>query len=120
VNGFRLYFDEDTSSTRLIEALRTRNIDLVSAFEAGLNAHSDEEQLLWAANAGRVIYTFNAKHFCQLHREFLEAGRDHAGIIVGQQQRFSIGEQLRRMLRVLNARSSEEMRNHIEFLGNWN
>jgi hypothetical protein len=66
-----------------------------------------------------VIYTFNAKHFCHWHRVFLESGREHAGIIIGQQQRFSIGEQLRRLLRILNARSSEEMRNQIEFLSNW-
>ena len=119
MNRIPLYFDEDTSSARLIQALRIRNIDIVSVLEAKFAAHSDEEQLLWARQAGRVIYTFNAKHFCRLHREFLAAGRDHAGIIVGSQQRLSIGEQLRRLLRMINAKSSDEMRNRIEFLSNW-
>ena len=119
MNRFPLYFDEDTSSARLIQALRTRNVDIVTVLEASLDAHSDEEQLLWAWQAGRVIYTFNAKHFCELHHKFLVADRDHAGIIVGSQQRFSIGEQLRRLLRIINAKSLTEMRNRIEFLSHW-
>lgn len=117
--GFSLYFDEDTSSARLIHALRTREIDVVTAAEVALDAHSDEEQLLWAKDAGRVIYTFNAKHFCHLHGVFLRSGQEHAGIIIGQQQRYSIGEQLRRLLRILNANPPADMRNQIEFLSHW-
>ncbi|MDA1276895.1 MAG: DUF433 domain-containing protein [Verrucomicrobia bacterium] len=68
---------------------------IVGWYKLGFDERSDEDQLLWATSAGRVIYTINARHFCRLHRTFLEVSRDHAGIIIGQQQRFSIGEQLR-------------------------
>ena len=31
----------------------------------------------------------------------------------------SVGEQMRRLLRLIAARSAEDMRNHIEFLSAW-
>jgi hypothetical protein len=54
-----------------------------------------------------------------LHGEYVSAGRAHAGIIFGDQQRFSVGEQMRRLLRILALRSSEEMQNGYEFLSTW-
>ena len=109
MKGFPLFLDGDSCDSDFVAALRNRNVDVTSVIEVGFEERSDEDQMLWATSAGRVIYTFNARHFCQLHSTFLEAGRDHAGIVIGQQQRFSIGEQLRRMFRILNARSSSEM-----------
>ena len=51
-----------------------------------------------------------------LHGEYMSAGRAHAGIIFGDQQRFSVGEQMRWLLRILVLRSDEEMQNNYEFL----
>jgi hypothetical protein len=47
------------------------------------------------------------------------AGRDHAGMILVQQQRFSVGEQLRRILSLRSAITAAGMRNQAEFLGSW-
>ena len=116
---FALYLDEDASSTALVDALRSRGVDVMRAFEVGLTERSDEEQLDWACSAERVIYTFNAGHFAKLHQLFAATGRPHAGIIVGNQQRYSVGEQLRRISRIIASRSAEEMRNQIVFLSNW-
>ena len=77
---------------------------------------SDESQLVFAAEDGRTIYTFNASDFARLHREFLESGRVHAGIVVIPEQRYSIGEKIRRLASFVQAMSSDSMRNHIEFL----
>jgi hypothetical protein len=49
----------------------------------------------------------------------LTAGRAHAGIIFGDQQRFSVGEQMRRLLRVIALRSAEQLRDGYEFLSAW-
>ena len=46
-----------------------------------------------------------------LHGEYMPAGRAHADIIFGDRQRFSVGEQMRRLLRILVFRSAEEMQN---------
>ena len=54
-----------------------------------------------------------------LHSEYVNAGRAHAGIVFGDQQRFSVGEQMRRLLRILALRSAEQMQNGYEFLSAW-
>jgi hypothetical protein len=46
----------------------------------------------------------------------MRAGQSHAGIILAAQQRYSVGEQMRRLLRLISALTAEEMRNRIEFL----
>lgn len=115
----RLYLDEDTMDADLIQALRTRGVDLQTAYEAGLVRREDHELLAYAAQQGRVVYTFNTGHFCALHASFLRSGRDHAGIVVGQQQRHSVGEQMRRLLNLIAARTAEEMKNRLEFLRDW-
>lgn len=55
--------------------------------------------------------------FVQLHTQYLNSGRSHAGIIVSDQ--LGTGVILRRLLKLINDRSAEEMRNWLEFLSNW-
>jgi len=40
-------------------------------------------------------------------------------MILGLQQRFSVGEQLRRILRLRATRTALNMRNKVEFVANW-
>ena len=54
-----------------------------------------------------------------LHTAFAAAGKDHAGIILAQQQRYGVGEQMRRLLRLVQMKPAEAMRNAVEFLGAW-
>ena len=79
----------------------------------------DEQQLAYASNRGCVLYSHNASVFCRLHTEWVSAGREHARIILAPQQRYSIGEQLRRTLRIRASASAKTMRNRVEFLANW-
>jgi len=119
VSHLRLYVDEDSQSRRLVQALRARGMELMTAFEAGMVERSDENHLLRATQENRVIFTYNASDFCRLHREFAAKGRSHAGIIIAAQQRFSIGEQMRLVLRLAAHKSAEDMKNQLEFLANW-
>ena len=66
-----------------------------------------------------MLYSFNVGDFCRLHSEYLAQGKSHAGIIVSPQQKYSVGEQMRRLLRIAADKSAEEMCNTIEFLGHW-
>ena len=59
----RLYVDEDASESAVILGLRARGVDLVTTCETGRLATSDESQLAFATEVGRVIYTFNASDF---------------------------------------------------------
>lgn len=115
----RLYLDEDSVRRALVEALRTRGVDVTTALDAGMTRRTDEEQLAYATQAGRVLYTFNVCHFYHLHTLCLQQGRSHAGIILARQQHYSVGEQMRRILRLVASRSAEDMRNRIEFLSAW-
>jgi hypothetical protein len=81
----------------LVQALRLRGANVQTAFEAGLVGRPDEEHLAHAAEAGRVLYTFNVGDFMHLHGEYMSAGRAHAGIVFGDRQRFSVDEQMRRL-----------------------
>ena len=84
-----------------------------------MNGRSDKEQLIWSTGHGRVLFSCNARDFYKLHTSIVELGDSHGGIVLGPQQRYSIGEQLRRLLKLIAAKSSEEMRNRLEFLSNW-
>ncbi len=80
---------------------------------------TDEEQLTWAVQQRRVIYTYNAADFCRLHSVYVRGGLRHCGIIIGDQQTTSIGIEMRRLLRLAEARTAEAMGNRLEFLSNW-
>ena len=114
-----VYVDEDSVHHRLVIALRSRGVSVVTALDAGLRGASDERHLEFAAERGCVVLTFNVGGFYRLHTEWLTSGRDQAGIILSQQQCYSIGEMLRRILRIHAARTGAAMRNQAEFLSNW-
>ncbi len=105
--------------THLVAALRPRGVSVITALDAGLIGKPDAEHLAFATADARSVYTFNVCDFYRLHERWISAGREHAGMILAPQQRFSVGELWRRILRLRAAMTAENMRNHAEFLGNW-
>ena len=79
----------------------------------------DEDHLEYATAQGRVLYSYNVGHYFRLHTAFLREGKAHAGIILARQQHYSVGEQMRRLLKLIAALSEEEMKNRLEFLSAW-
>jgi hypothetical protein len=119
VAAIRLYFDEDSMAHGLLQALRARGIDAVSAEEEGRRSLTDLAQLEWATAHNRVLYIKNAANFQRLHTAILVGGHHHAGIIILTKQGFSIGDQLRALLRLHATRTSEDMLDSLAFLNNW-
>jgi hypothetical protein len=113
----RLYFDEDSMRASIIRALRARNIDVVTTYEAGLIGHSDAENLTYATLHHRTLFTFNRGDFVKLHTQHLANHHHHAGIIVSDQ--LETGLIVRRLLKLYHTRSAEDMKNWLEFLSNW-
>lgn len=103
----------------LVEALRARGVDVLTALEAGMIERTGEEHLEYATTHGRVLYSFNVGDFYRIHSDYLSEGRSHAGIILARQQRYSVGEQMRGPLQLIAAKLVEEMQNRVEFLGPW-
>ena len=119
MSELRFHLDEDAEAHALVRALRDRGIDVTTTSETGLAEVSDENQLIWTASQGRALVTYNAADFCRLHTEFIESGRHHSGIVIAEQQRLSVGEMLRHLLRLRAALDDQSMRDRIEFLNRW-
>jgi len=119
LSAIRFHLDEDADAYALLNALRRRGLDVASSRERGLLGCTDEDQLSWATEQGRVIYTYNVADFCRLHSAFLEQSRPHRGIVIGDQQTISIGEEMRSLLKLSDAKTAEAMENSLEFLSNW-
>jgi hypothetical protein len=58
VPDVKLYLDEDTINRALIKALRSRNVDVLTAREADLVHVADRRHLEHATSLGRAVFTF--------------------------------------------------------------
>jgi hypothetical protein len=100
----------------LVDGLRDRNVDVMTALEADLIGSTDREQLDYAIQHERAIYSLNVSDFARLHKEYLDAGLEHFGIVLIPKQRYDIGEKIRRLVDLVHSTSAEEMRHQIRFL----
>jgi hypothetical protein len=115
----RLYLDEDAMRKALVFGLRARNVDVLTAAEANMINRRDEDHLVMASDSRRALFTFNVADYCVLHQRWMSLQRAHAGIIVAPQQHYSVGEELRRIMRLISRRTAEEMQNRLEFISSW-
>jgi predicted nuclease of predicted toxin-antitoxin system len=115
----RLYFDEDSMRRSLVRALRSRGVDVITALDAGMIEREDAEHLDCATQQGRVLCTFNVGDFYQLHTDYVARGKPHTGIVLMHQQRYSIGQQMRALLKLIATKPADEMNGWIEFLSAW-
>ncbi|MFM7793415.1 MAG: DUF5615 family PIN-like protein, partial [Microcystis panniformis] len=56
-----LYIDEDSMDEDFVQALRSRNVDVLTVADVGMLYRSDEEHMDWARQNGRVIFSFNTR-----------------------------------------------------------
>jgi len=106
----RYHLDEHIA-TAVAVGLRSRGIDVTTTADAGLATATDEAQLEYAHDAGRVLVTHDAD-FLRLHNE----GVEHTGIIYSHQQHRTIGELIRGLVLIHTVLSAGDMRNHVEFV----
>ena len=116
MSKLQIYIDEDAMDCDLAAALRSRGVTVITVLDTGLVGKSDAEQLTF----------FYRARLCSLHvqrrrfrSEWVNAGRTHGGILLAPQQRFLVGEQLRRILRIRAAKTTGSRVDRIEFLGSW-
>jgi len=81
--GIRLYTDEMIPPF-LARTLRQLGYDAVSCIEVGRGSRgiSDQEQLAYATQENRAIFTFDVADFVALDARCKDRGIRHAGIIV--------------------------------------
>ncbi|HMO65569.1 MAG TPA: DUF5615 family PIN-like protein [Verrucomicrobiota bacterium] len=74
------FYSNENIPLSLVEALRRRGHDVLTSFEAGQanQGFADEGVLQFAAGQGRIVLTFNRRHFKRLHRQ---TRGEHGGIV---------------------------------------
>jgi predicted nuclease of predicted toxin-antitoxin system len=94
----RLYTDENFPRD-VVNGLRERGHDVLTAYEAGMaNQRIEDQQVLaFATNQKRAVLTINRRDFIHLHMH----QPDHAGIIVCTQD-VDFNRQVERIDRLLN------------------
>ncbi len=106
----KLYLDEDVHK-KIALYLRIKGYDVVSAHEVKNQGLPDYRQLQYAISEQRAIFTFNVGDFDRLHKEYMESGKEHFGILLSKQMPFS--ETLKRMTQFLFTHSSKEIKNNL-------
>lgn len=114
-----LYLDEDTIKSALVRALQNADLDVMTVVKADMRGATDEGQLIWSTKNKRIIYSFNIGDFCRLHRDYMAQQKTHMGIVLAPQRRYSIGQQVRGLLKLVATRSAEEMINQLVFLNSY-
>lgn len=109
----KLHLNEHLSP-RLAQQLRAYGFDVTSTLEMKMVEADDDEQLAYAASSGRAIVTFNHKDFALRHDHYLAEGKDHWGIILSTEE--SMDVMRRRLLKLLNTVSSDELKNQMRWL----
>jgi hypothetical protein len=63
--------------------LRARSVDVLTAAEADMINRQDEDHLIAASAAARVLFTYNTSDYCALHQYWMNLERPHAGTRYG-------------------------------------
>jgi len=111
----RLYLDEHIWRKLSVE-LRERGFDAVNVADVGREGFSDEEQWRFAAAEGRALLTFDKDGGCfvDLVTDWFYSGQQHSGLIISAQ--LLRGELLRRVLKLLDSATAENLVNSVRFL----
>jgi predicted nuclease of predicted toxin-antitoxin system len=112
----KLHLNEHLSP-RLAEQLRQYGFDITSTVELDMLGVGDSEHLAYAASAQRALVTFNHKDFAPLHHHYRANAKEHWGIIFSTEETTAVLR--RRLLRLLNTLSAEELRNQIRWLNDF-
>ena len=105
--------DEDVHLV-LASTLRKRGFDVIHTQDLDRKGKADSEQLAFAVNNEKCIFSYNVRDFVLLHNDYIDLEKEHWGIVISKQ--LSIGETLRRLLKFLQNNSKESMKDKLEFL----
>lgn len=109
-----LYMDHHVKAA-VSDGLRSRGVDVVTCFEDETDQAPDPLILKRATELGRVVFTQD-DDFLAIADEWLESGRDFAGVIYAHQLGITIGQAIRDLELIAKVLEPDEMRNRIEFL----
>ncbi len=107
----KIYADENIEAS-IIEGLRRRKMQVVSAVEIGYRGRPDEFHLTKASTLEAVVLTHDVDFLVLAVRPDIT----HRGIIFSHSRDVSIGDCIRGVELIAKVLTDEDMENHIEFL----
>jgi len=109
-----LFMDENVPKAITI-GLRLRDVDIITAQEAGISGKSDPEVLNKACEYRRVLFSFDDDLLVEARKRQIK-GITFYGVIYTHPLRISIGDCVRDLEIIAKAGELEDMRNRVEFL----
>lgn len=96
------------------ELIRAHGLVAITTQEAGQLHNSDAEQLAYAVREEKTLVTHNRVDFEALARAYFTTNQFHYGIIFVVRR--PPQEITRRLLRILNSVTAEEMRDQVRYI----
>ena len=110
----KLHLDADASKISLYRALLAHGHDVTRTPNEWMALDADDDiQLLGATAQGRSIFTFNARDFIPMARNY----PSHAGIILSPQH--PMPRLLKALERFFKETKAEEMQGQVRWLSDW-
>jgi hypothetical protein len=99
----------------IIEGLRRRGVNVLTAFEDGSERLDDDALLLRATTLDRVLFTQD-QDFLEIVPRWQTMDRPFAGVVYAVQQHIDIGRTIDYLGLIAELISAEEIRNRIEYV----
>lgn len=104
------YYTDENVAKALVKGLRTRGVGVLTCQESNMLSASDEDQLTFATQTGRVLFSHDTD-FLRIHA----TGVEHAGIVYASNQE-DIGKNIRNLKLIHDVLDDDDMKNHLEFI----
>ena len=108
-----IYLDEDVN-VLIASLISSRGFAVKTTQEAKNLGKTDVEQFEFAKSQKFVLLTHNRVDFERIAQEYFESNKTHYGLIIAA--RHSPQEIARRLLKVLNTFTADEMKNQIIYI----
>jgi len=99
----------------ITQGLRTRGVDVLTAYEDGADRLSDSDLLNRAAQLGRLLFTQDYDFLAETARR-QQAGVPFAGVIYAHQTHVNISACIRDLEIITKTCDPEDMVNQVEYL----
>ena len=109
------FYTDHQVQRAIVEGLRVRGVDVLTAFDDGSATWDDEDLLARATELGRVLFTRD-DDFLRIAAEWTSQGRHFSGVVYSHPRKVDIGGAVRDLEIVARALEPEDIRNRVLFL----
>ncbi|MBL1208686.1 DUF5615 family PIN-like protein [Geminocystis sp. GBBB08] len=108
-----LYLDEDVN-VLVADLIRARGFSITTVRDEEMLQKTDPEQLSYCVNQKKTLVTHNRADFEKLVQEYFKLNQTHYGVIIAV--RHPPQEIARRLLKIVNHLTADEMRNQVRYI----